>query len=567
MQECTALCCPLVQIRQFRHDPRQRSASEEWVAHQRRLRQVTTREGTRWRGYRKPLPLKYRSTAATDRVDHCRRWDGNPETGYARDIHPSAVMDPTRTVRQESDSTIKGEFANDEHRGVCEWPPIGILRQARTAARLWQDRWDGRAGTLDLDGLTTTASGCHLPESVFLSVSDRQRLARARAAWTREWGHQRTPEAMTDREMAAYHAGIEARRLCGTHAAIFERPGASPEIALERLAVPMRCGQRMCDTCFQLSREVAGERLKGNWRQFLTLTIPSGPTGMLHAWRSMSGWASKMMSAMRRVARRRDGRCKCGRHPRTAFPGTCRTADGSLGFGWVIEPHKSYWPHLHVCLTSDFFCYHWLRKTWARITRSGARVIKMKPVYDRNGVCRYLVKYLTKAAFPDHLLAVLYRKRLWGRSETPSRTKSAGWSMVEIAKIPRSEEGPELIALEPSKWKSAVPVGNRAWKITGELNGRWIHWVLTTEERNGWEDGSLRNQTLQALRGKGNKGERPQYDTEETSGDVGGDVLEKRSVDRGYPEKGAGRIGECLELDRKGSWRVARFGADPEAVG
>src|ERR1700676_886291 len=123
----------------------------------------------------------------------------------------------------------------------------------------------------------------------------------------------------------------------------------------------------------------------------------------------------------------------------------------------------------------------------------------MKPVYDRNGICRYLVKYLTKAAFPDHILAVLYRKRLWGRSNTPSRKKSSGWSMLETVEIPKENDVRELTAVRPSPWKSAVRVSDRAWKITGALKGRWVTWVLTTQEKERQDSHELRKPPLQRV--------------------------------------------------------------------
>jgi hypothetical protein len=141
----------------------------------------------------------------------------------------------------------------------------------------------------------------------------------------------------------------------------------------------------------------------------------------------------------------------------------------------------------------------------------------MKPVFDRNGICRYLVKYLTKAAFPDHLLAVLYRKRLWGRSETPSRKKSSGWSILETVEIPKDGGEREIMAVRPTAKNSQWSVTERAWQMTGTLKGRWVQWILTTQEVVSEENEAIRRDASRRTGYDKDHGETGGFDLDRTA--------------------------------------------------
>ena len=566
MKQCTASCCPLVQIKPFRHSFREKTAFDAWTMFARRRLSAGARERARWRGHRRPLPGGYRSTSAIDRVEGPQptsrsaiNWSSHQET-------PSLVDEPRTSDQVEWDWDARGEFAGDEHRGICPWPPRGYDADISARRALELALPPAFRNILDPGGLTVTSvrKPCR-PIDVGMDY-DPAAHARAAREWTRKWGHRVTSDDLTDRELAAFHAGQSARRVCGTHAVILERQGVGPTVSHERMAAPLRCGQRMCETCFGISRKVASEALKGHWSQFLTLTIDHQKGHFAHCWRNISKWASKFMRALTRAAKRGATRCRCGDHPEGTWPGTVRTWDGSLAYAWVVEPHRDMFPHVHAVLDSWFVCYTWIRRTWARITRENPRMVKMMKVGDVGGVCSYLVKYLTKAAFPDVILAILYRKRLWGRSLRPAIRREPGWKAQQVVKLPIVDGKPDVSALPASGWRSAVPMGNGGWKLAGKVEGKWIQWILTKEDlenelhriaretvgsRDWWATLDLRGA------GDGQSSEEACRERGElVKSRVDTDGLRRRSV--------VGR--QDLELDSHGSTRVRKYVASAESA-
>lgn len=521
------------------------------------------RERARWRGYRRPLP--HRSVTSTHPSGSLQLDEQyGPASSWPR-TSPGQI--PTRIQEEVGHESwhpeVGGRFAADEHRGVCEWPPKGSSGLDRAVADLKRDPARLGAGILDLDGLTTTGAAGLIAGVLVESPAGRVELSRRRAAWTREFGHARSESILSDRDLAAYHAGIDARRLCSTHAAVLERVARVDGQAYERVAVPMLCGQRMCDVCFARSREVAGEALKGHWKQFLTLTTAHEKGRMLHCWRKFSQWASKMMAAMVRVAKRGAKPCRCGKKIGKGKHQTCRVEADWLSYGWVIEPHSSMWPHLHVCLDSTFFCYHWIRKRWAKITHEEAYVMKMKKVKDINGICRYLVKYLTKASFPDMLLAVLYRKRLWGRSNRPRSVDVGGWSLLDVVQIP-VENGKRVLELVTlGQGKSLSKLNQREWCLDGALNGRWAIWTASNEAMSRVLEAEEWQKRFRNDPGGGGGGvPNSKKQCEEMGIRSRVEVVWSGANGTGMEYVGRKRF-DPIEMDSKGAMRLRRVRSDP----
>jgi hypothetical protein len=63
-------------------------------------------------------------------------------------------------------------------------------------------------------------------------------------------------------------------------------------------------------------------------------------------------------------------------------------------------------------------CKQWIREQWDEITGLGIPEVNVKNVYQVEGVCYYLCKYMTKAKYSDEILAVLKRRRLWASTIT-----------------------------------------------------------------------------------------------------------------------------------------------------
>lgn len=564
MSTCTDACCPLVQIR-----PRGGSIFEPGKAHLwsmwwRKRISSGARARSRRDGYIRQLPaiLGYGDPLARIESERLAALGSRVEL---QECHDTIGRTCIRTPPRAGDEWLEGVGgAWDEHSGVCEWPPRRWDALDAAGAAIEAAFPSGEAGILDLDGLTTTPVVEPVSGLSVSSPAGRKALAAGRGRWTRAHGHKRSLPELTDREISQYHAGRHARTMCGTHAAVFERRMPAAGVACERMAVPLMCGQRMCRDCFARSREVAGERLRGDWRQFLTLTFAHERGAMLHAWRNISKWASKMMACLRRVSKKGEEPCSCVGRGKVADHPAVRVEGDRLAFGWVIEPHGTMWPHVHVCINTSWICFDWIRKAWARVTREVVQMVKAIPVYDCNGICRYLVKYLTKADFPDVLLAVLFRKRLWGRSDRPKIEHKKGWSMVDVLPIPKRDGERSLDDVVIDNADSCVAIRSGRWRVTGRLNGRWIQWTISDRPEDGSDESGGRLCEWQPKSYLG----RPVTSTDcfrrslrEVADLVDNLQRKKITVDLD------GRLwspGGQTKLDSTGATRVTRVGSDPE---
>lgn len=561
MSVCDETCCPFVQIRPRGRSIYNQTPDEAWTTRDRQRIVAGMREAGRWQGHRRPLPGKSSEIDHLDKAD-IARWSAIGSQAVAQGMYDAAATRfPVYDDRRSTDSGGGSLYADDEHRGVCQWPPYGSSAIERAALGSRRAATRARAGILDSDGLFVTSGLGLIAGAAVESPDGRQRLARARAAYTRRWGSGDVRRDMTDREVANYWHGIRCRRLCRTHAAILERRVPSGGITVERMAVPMGCGHRICPECFEESRLVAADRLRGPWTQFLTLTFGHQDGMFLHTWRMMSRWASLMMRAIRRAANKGEAACTCGgkrkgeNHPRIRLSGQ------KFDFGWVIEPHGTMWPHLHVALSTEYLCYVWARKQWARVTGQVVRMIKMKEVTDEDGFCRYLVKYLTKSSFPDILLAVIARRPIWGRSRRYRDTDRSGWVLAERVRMEGVGPQRNVEQLEPDRGLSCVEKGMGVWRVTGKLNGKWIRWVCQEEAPAGRIVRERMNRLCveYADRSGRSKWKHKELASVETARDVMDLCYRYRKDPRGIP--GARRNISAFELDRKGAVRVRRTGS------
>jgi len=84
-----------------------------------------------------------------------------------------------------------------------------------------------------------------------------------------------------------------------------------------------------------------------------------------------------------------------------------------LEYAWVLEPHKSLYPHLH--LTSNLLWIdrrEWMAK-WREITGQDVQHLDVKRVHSTDGICYYIAKYVSKARLTPEILAIMFRRRLW----------------------------------------------------------------------------------------------------------------------------------------------------------
>jgi hypothetical protein len=104
---------------------------------------------------------------------------------------------------------------------------------------------------------------------------------------------------------------------------------------------------------------------------------------------------------------------------------------------------------------------------------------KRKQVHTRNGVCRYLVKYLTKAVYSDDILAILYRKRLWASTMPAQETWSLGYEVVGFAKTENVAAVYEGRHVPHRSDDDAPMVLDRAWELVQLCKGKFARWRIS----------------------------------------------------------------------------------------
>src|SRR6185312_2923854 len=84
-----------------------------------------------------------------------------------------------------------------------------------------------------------------------------------------------------------------------------------------------------------------------------------------------------------------------------------------LEYAWALEAHKDGWPHIHECLNLDWLEFRWARNEWTRCLGVAKAHIDGRVVWDVEGTCRYLSKYIAKGGLTPEILALLRRRRAW----------------------------------------------------------------------------------------------------------------------------------------------------------
>jgi hypothetical protein len=109
--------------------------------------------------------------------------------------------------------------------------------------------------------------------------------------------------------------------------------------------------------------------------------------------------------------------------------GTHRRPPGPIQYAWVVEPHASGWPHIHLLIGVEYIDYNWLRDEWRKIVRTQSANVHCERVHDVEGACRYLSKYISKSVLTLDILAVMHRRRIFGTTIPTVVDKVAMWSV------------------------------------------------------------------------------------------------------------------------------------------
>lgn len=231
------------------------------------------------------------------------------------------------------------------------------------------------------------------------------------------------------RSMLARAAG------CRTRFAGFRKCVPSGVGAVEsRLIVALPCGTRMCEECDQQRRNKEAARVEGHWRLFWTLGLPQHPAGVRFAWGMMGVWTRRLFRELRReYAKGASEKVKIdeGELQRIEIANEERKGKkrplAELQYAWCLEPHASGFPHLHFVLNAWFVDFGFMKELWSRIVGLEVRWARYEKVTDRDGMCRYLSKYISKTSFPPDLVAIMYRRRQWASTVPPREEAPGEW--------------------------------------------------------------------------------------------------------------------------------------------
>lgn len=273
-------------------------------------------------------------------------------------------------------------------------------------------------------------------------------------------------ERLRVREMTARALGCRASFVSLTRA----KPSRGG-VTQERLVMAVPCGTRMCEACDAERRKREAGRVEGFWRLFWTVGVPSGAVPAAEAWRRMSGWVGKLFQELRRELARGEGarvvvdedeRERIDALNKERRQGSRRHAH--LQYAWCLEPHKSGWPHLHFVTNASFIDFAWMKALWSRIVGFTIRWANFKKVTDRDGVCRYLSKYISKTTFSPDITAIMYRRRQWASTVPKREVEKQGWQLEEDTK------GRDLF-LETSEPEACAKPGN--WHVKMSRAGEY----------------------------------------------------------------------------------------------
>lgn len=176
------------------------------------------------------------------------------------------------------------------------------------------------------------------------------------------------------------------------------------------------CGQRRCRKCARRRRKLFIERVRYlmSFSRFLTR-----PGWMATRRREMSlitlTWKyDKSLTGEARRAALEDAWCQAAETWRACYKRLHKRWGPfkNLPFAWVVEAHKSGYPHIHLILGLPFAPIQLIDKYWKQAGGGHAQVSRGKPQDGKDAV-DYAAKYITKlATIPDEVWDIIERNRI-----------------------------------------------------------------------------------------------------------------------------------------------------------
>lgn len=245
-----------------------------------------------------------------------------------------------------------------------------------------------------------------------------------------------------------------------------------------RAVIQERCHQRWCSTCGDEMRRREAARVEAGWRLFVTCGVPDRLSEVSASWRRIRRARAKLIKELEREA---SDPCSwrvrlwpediAASQERQEASGKERQRLCPLDYAWVLEPHQTGYPHLHLVLTACFVDYRWLKALWSRCIGSPCRWLYVATVSSPAGVCRYLSKYISKSQFSLDLCAVMRGQRMWGTSLPLKKKGPREWwdeRATSFQKAGEEVENPEEFGTKDG------------WKLESAKVGAYAVWTRQT---------------------------------------------------------------------------------------
>lgn len=290
---------------------------------------------------------------------------------------------------------------------------------------------------------------------------------------------------------------------CGSRWGMFRSFSTEAGVDYEtRLACQMACGTRACERCAKTIREREAERLSGPWQLFFTFTLPRQRADKGNAWRWVHGWVERLVRELRRESRIASISDEENEALRKPFSEARREAarrrvrcSSEVRYAWVLEPHKDGYPHVHMVVDAAWIEYAWLRGLWERTIGVSSAWVYGEKVYQVDGVCRYLTKYISKARLSLDILAIMYRRRLWATNLERKERPEPRWFTEESVTSAQAQAAAENgdYAFYGEGWEVVLQKKNAytMWRRPAQAGAgyEWFSTRKTEEIENGcWEN-------------------------------------------------------------------------------
>lgn len=290
---------------------------------------------------------------------------------------------------------------------------------------------------------------------------------------------------LTDAERGRLRHMARQAESCGSRWGMFRGFESTDAGDFEvRLACQTACGTRACPKCYQKIREREQFRVWGPWNLFFTFTVPRSRASIGDAWREVHLWIEQLVREMRResrIATIEDGENAALRKPFSAgrrMQARSRVKGVSqLLYAWVLEPHKDGYPHVHMVVDSEWVDFEWLRETWSRAAGVMTAWVYGERVYQIDGACRYLAKYISKAQLSLDILSIMYRRRLWATNlERPAKPEPRWFTEERVT----SAEAYLAAEMEDGAFQG------KGWEYVAGKPGKYAMWKRPAEEGEGY---------------------------------------------------------------------------------